>query len=288
MRPITVTVGPLAAASATAVASAQTAPTALSQLALNSTPTSGSSVAGFVGTGSISGNVLTVTATTSGAAAIGQVLSGLGVIYPVTIIGVGSVANTYVLSASQTLASTTIYGNQVTTLDTPRRMLVTASGADGGKIVTIIGTDWNNSVITENVTVVSSSTAQSNLDFKTVTNVYVSAATTGTISIGTSGVASSAWVRLDEYTTFPTAIQVSVTGAVNFTLQQTLQDPSSPTNPVQPYIISWINSADTNMVGATVSTQSSYTYAPALCKVTLNSGTGSCSMIVTQGATPSY
>lgn len=70
---------------------------------------------GAVITGSISGFTLTVTGITSGAIALGQTLSGAGITAGTTITsfgtGAGGVANglgTYTLSASQTVASTTI------------------------------------------------------------------------------------------------------------------------------------------------------------------------------------
>jgi len=70
---------------------------------------------GSVITGSISGNVLTVTAIASGAVSLGQTLSGTGVSPGTTIVGFltgagGNIneAGTYTVNISQTVASTTI------------------------------------------------------------------------------------------------------------------------------------------------------------------------------------
>jgi len=70
---------------------------------------------GAVFTGSISGNLLTVTAISSGAIALGQTLSGTGISAGTTIVafqsGAGgniNEAGTYTLNISQTVASTTI------------------------------------------------------------------------------------------------------------------------------------------------------------------------------------
>lgn len=70
---------------------------------------------GAVFTGSISGNILTVTAITSGAIALGQTLSGTGITTGTTIVafqsGAGGNINevgTYTLNISQNVASTTI------------------------------------------------------------------------------------------------------------------------------------------------------------------------------------
>jgi hypothetical protein len=72
---------------------------------------------GFSGTGSISTTTLTITATTSGALAIGSIISGTGVTAGTTItaFGTGTGGNgTYTVSASQTVASTTITAGTIT------------------------------------------------------------------------------------------------------------------------------------------------------------------------------
>jgi hypothetical protein len=302
MRAQTVTVGPLATASANNICTSQT-PSGANQLAIN-----GALATNFaVFTASISGNAMTVTAVTSGVIQIGQAISGLGVASGTVVTGpppgpgqtttVGG-AGTYTVSVAQTVNSTTLYANAVATLDTPRRVQLTTAGADAGKTMTITGTDWNGSTITEVLTAVSGGTSYTNLDFKTVTSIVSSATFAGAVTVGTNGIASSAWVRLDEYTPFPTAIQVSVTTAMGaaqtYTVQQTLQDPNSATNAVLPYQLVWINTVDTNVVAASTSQQSSYTYAPSLARVTLNynaptaATTGAVSAMFIQNASPSF
>jgi len=67
----------------------------------------------FVGTGSISGTVLTITAVTSGVLAVGSTLTGTGVTAGTTISSLGTgtgLTGTYNVSASQTVSSTTING----------------------------------------------------------------------------------------------------------------------------------------------------------------------------------
>jgi hypothetical protein len=69
-------------------------------------------------TGSISGTTLTVTAVTSGNIGIGSVISGTGITSGTTITALGSgtgSTGTYTVSASQTVASTTITGTIVPT-----------------------------------------------------------------------------------------------------------------------------------------------------------------------------
>ena len=286
MRAITVSVGPLAAANATNIASAQTVPSAGGQIGLNGSL----SATPFVGTGSISGNVLTITAVTSGVLRIGLPVQGLGSL-PGTVVtgiltGTGGIG-TYVVSGSQSVASTTIYGGAVATLDAPRRVLFTASANETGKNIVITGTDYGGSPISETVAAPNATTAQTVLSYATVTSVTLSAAA-GTISIGTSGVADSQWVRLDEYASAPVSIQTAVTGTANYTVQTAQQDPNSPLNPIAPGLMTWVNSLDATMVAASTSLPSAFANPPLWARVTLNSGTGSVAATFTQSGVAPY
>ena len=194
-------------------------------------------------------------------------------------------ANAICLSQTPTAAFTlngALATGGIATMDTPRRVLITTTANESAKIITIIGTGWNNEVLTELVTGPNATTAYTAMDFRTVRSITISSAAAGAITIGTNGVASSPWVRLDEYALPQVGIQATVTGTVSYTLQQTLQDPNAPVSPPLPYQVAWINSADAAAVNATTSIQSNYTYAPLWAKVTLNSGTGSVSAIYTQ------
>ena len=175
----------------------------------------------------------------------------------------------------------------VATLDTPRRVLFTFSGNESANTFTVTGTDWNNQVQVEPLAGTVAGTTYTATDFKTVTSIRATNGAAAAITVGTNTVASSAWVRLDEWSPFSTAIQCSVTGVVSYTVNQTLQDPNSPTNAVAPYALQWLTSADPAVVNATTTQQSSYTYAPAFARVTLNSGSGSVSAIFSQNASPS-
>src|ERR1700738_3979004 len=109
MRPTTVTVGPLASAATNNICTTQT-PAAGTTFALNGTLATNS----FQGTGSIAGNVLTISAVTSGIIAGGTRVSGVGVQANTVVMGpLGTTTNgagTYVVHVSQTVSSNTIYG----------------------------------------------------------------------------------------------------------------------------------------------------------------------------------
>ena len=159
----------------------------------------------------------------------------------------------------------------VATLDTPRRVLITTG--DTTHIFTITGTDVTGQVRSESSLV--SATYQSVIDYATVTSVSINGAATAAVTVGTNGVASSAWVRLDSWAAPQVGIGCDASGTVNYTIQETFDDPNSPTNPVTPTAVTWVSSADTNAVGASSSIQTFFPYAPTFARVLLNSGTGS-------------
>jgi hypothetical protein len=285
MRSITAQVGPLAAASANNICLSQT-PTA-GQLAINGSLASSA----FVGTASITNNVLTVTAVTSGALAIGMPVNGLGIAAGTVVTGLltgTGGTGTYVVSIIQTFSSGTIYGTPVATLDVARRVLITPAGNESSKTFTVVGTNASGLLQTEVIAGANATSFYTNLDFKTVTSISISANAAGAITVGTNAVASSPWVRLDEWANSTVAIQCSVTGTATYTLQQTLQDPNSPTDPVAPYSVAWLNSSDSAAVNATTTVQTSYQYAPVFARVTLTSGTGSVSSVFSQQSVVPY
>jgi len=170
----------------------------------------------------------------------------------------------------------------VAVLDAARRVLITAAGNESAKTFTITGTSYNGQTQSETVTGPNATTAQSVLDYKTVTSVVISAAAAGAITVGTNGVASSRWMRLDSWAFAQVGIQVDVSGTINYTVQQTFDDPNDATNPVSPANVVWVNSADSAVVSKAVDAQSFYAYAPTFIKITANSGDGSARLTAVQ------
>jgi hypothetical protein len=285
MRPVTVTVGPLAAASANNIATSQSL-AAAGQIALNGTLAS----AAFTGTGAITGNSLNVTTSSAGAIAQYQTLNGLGLAANTVVTGPPAqtgVFASYVISPSQTVASETLYGNAVATLDKPRRVLITSAGNDAGITFTVTGNTFGNTPVTEVVTGVSAAAVATVTDFATVTSILTSGSTASTVTVGTNGVAGSPWFRFDDYAPAPTSLECVATGTVNYTVQTSNTDPNINGGTVTVPGMSWISSLDTNVVGSTISAQSYFAYAPVFGRVLLNSGTGTLSATFTQsGVTP--
>lgn len=89
-------------------------------------------------------------------------------------------------------------------------------------------------------------------------------------------------VRLDEWAPGQVGLQVNVNGTVNYTVQSSMDDPNSPTNPVALGSMTWIDSSDTNVVAATTAQQSNFMFAPIWVRIVLNSGNGTVTMTVVQ------
>jgi len=179
-----------------------------------------------------------------------------------------------VAGAGNLVLNGSLVSGGVATLDGARRILFTTTANETTKTILLSGTNWASDLISETVTLVNNSTVASVLDYKTVTSAYCSAALTGNLSIGTNSVAASPWVRLDDYAPNGVAIQCTVSGTVNYTVQQTLDNPNDPSNPVLPAAMTWVASSDTNVVGATSTQQTNYNFNPVFARILLNSGTG--------------
>ena len=167
----------------------------------------------------------------------------------------------------------------VAIMDTPRRVLITTT--DTTTKFTINGLTPTNNALSETVIAVAGS-VQSSLDYAQVTSITVNQGTTAAVTVGTNGVASSAWVRLDEWSFPQVGIQCDVSGTVNYTVQSTMDDPNSPTAPVALSAVTWVNTSDAAAVAATAALQTNYLFSPLYVRVLLNSGTGSVTATVVQ------
>jgi hypothetical protein len=165
---------------------------------------------------------------------------------------------------------------------TSQRILFTPAGAEAtnGTIWTVTGTDWNGNVATETINGVNNpTTAQSVYDYSTVTQISVNKAQAGAVTVGTNGVASCRPIFLDTFAPAQVAVQVDVTGTVNATVQQTLDDPNGPSGYTA---VNWISHPDLNLVGLTGNVQGNYAYLPRCVRILLNSGTGSVTLTLIQ------
>lgn len=162
----------------------------------------------------------------------------------------------------------------VAVLDHPRRVLITSSGNDSGITFTLTGANSAGDTLTEVLAGSNGSSVYSVLDYKTLSSVVASGAAAGTVAIGTNGIGGSPWVMLDPWAPSAVAIQLTVSGTVDYTLQQTLDDPNDPTSPVAAAAVTWVDSADSSVVGASTTQQTNYAFAPRYARIKINSGTG--------------
>lgn len=174
-------------------------------------------------------------------------------------------------------AAVTAGTNGVATVDTVQRFLILTSGSnDTGITFTVTGTNAMGAV-SETITGASGAAAVSTVDFLTVISILTSGAVATTIKVGTRAtttVGGSQWVRFDSYGAMSeTSIQVTVTGTVNYTVQQTLQDPGSPTNAVGYSAVAWVNHPDSALVASAATAQGNYAYNPVWARVRCNSYT---------------
>ena len=111
-------------------------------------------------------------------------------------------------------------------LDVQRKVLFTFVGDETARTFTVTGTDESANVITEDVAGVNATTTSTELDFFTVTEISVDAATAAALTVGTSGVGASIPVPLD-YIQNPFSVSLGViigTGTVDVTVQFTFDD----------------------------------------------------------------
>ena len=195
---------------------------------------------------------------------------------PLTAASANNIATAQTISGASSVAiNGALASGGVATLDTPRRVLITSVGNDSGITFTVTGITFALAPVSETVTGTNASAVATNTDFAKVTSIVTSGSTAANITVGTNGVAGSQWVFLDQWSIPYTAIQCNVTGTVNYTVQQTLDDPNSATYPVTIPNVTWVNSNDPNVVAATTTQQTNYIFPPMFARVLLNSGTGS-------------
>jgi hypothetical protein len=291
MRPITVSVGPLAATSNLSGGAGSTSVTG-GQLPLGgSAPTGGAGTASYAGNCTIVGNVLTVVSTNTGAFQAGARLSGGGAA------GVGLQPNTTVLGPGPTPGTWIIYpavvgpytavntrANRVMTLDAPRQLVITNTEAAGNSF-TIWGTDAAGNPISETLAT-NGGNLTTQQSFLTVTQWAVALPMVGTALLSTAATASSALVMFDPYAT-PASItkQATLTGAATFSVQVSNDDPNAPGGP-PPGQMTWSNDPDATFVGATTNVEGSWAFVPLMARVLLTAGAGAVRLTFVQAGSP--
>lgn len=197
-------------------------------------------------------------------------------------------ANNIAQSQSPGAAAFTLNGSAVTsgvaTIDAAtstnsaigRRVIVTSAGNNSGINFLVTGKNASGNLVTDTFAGTNTGAAQSNLDFVTVTNVIGSAAVTGAVTVGTNGIGSSEWCTWNYMGNPPMNLAwvvELVSGAVNFTVQYTYDDPNGGSVPL---------AVDTAS-GALATTSDGSILTPVIAtRVLINSGTGVIKMRVVE------
>lgn len=98
-----------------------------------------------------------------------------------------------------------------------------------------------------------------------------------TISDASGGAKNSNPIIMDYHGRPEISLQTVVTGTVNYTIQQTLDNPNDSS-----VTATWFDHPDTNLVAATANKQGNYGYVPVAVRIRLNSGSGSVVFTVVQ------
>lgn len=98
-----------------------------------------------------------------------------------------------------------------------------------------------------------------------------------TLSDASLGALQSNPIIMDYHGRPEVSLQVTVSGTVNYTVQQTLDNPNAAD--VTP---TWFDHPDANLVAQTVNRQGNYAYIPVAVRLVLNSGSGSATITVVQ------
>ena len=103
----------------------------------------------------------------------------------------------------------------------------------------------------------------------------------------TAGTTYSSLVRMDTWANAQSIIQVNVTGTATYTVETSMDDPNSPTNPVAVGSMTWLNCADAAVVAKSASAQGVLVATPIFVRLKQTAGNGSCTMTIAQfGSVP--
>ncbi len=199
-------------------------------------------------------------------------------------------ANAIVTTVTPTSGLTLTLTSSPYTMDKPRRVLLTYGTEGTARTLTLTGTSRYGVSQSETLTapVGSGGTVNSVLDYATVTSIVSNSNFTNPITVGTSAIGSSPWVRFDGFADPAISIQCVVTGTVNYSVEQTLDDPDSPTAPVAINAMTWTTVSASGVVGASITAAGTITFVPTFLRVSTNTGTGSVAATFQQSGVAPY
>jgi hypothetical protein len=105
---------------------------------------------------------------------------------------------------------------------------------------------------------------------------------TVTTTDATAGTTYSRLVRMDSWASAQSAVQVTVTGTVNYTVETSMDDPNDPTSPVAQASMVWVSATDANIVAKTATASGVLVATPIFVRIKQTSGSGSTKMTIAQ------
>lgn len=102
------------------------------------------------------------------------------------------------------------------------------------------------------------------------------------------GTTYSSLVRMDTWANAQSIIQVNVTGTATYTVETSMDDPNSPTDPVAVGSMVWLNCADSAVVAKSASAQGVLAATPIFVRLKQTAGNGSCTMTIAQFSSVPY
>lgn len=172
----------------------------------------------------------------------------------------------------------TLATDGVASLDISRRVGIASAGDDTGITFTVTGTNRHGATISETVDGANAGTAETELDFATVTRVATSGATASTVEVGTTDQASSAWAPLDHYQTpFHVSVALQNVEGGTYDVEHTF-DPMMRRSPSDPPAVF----AHDSLTGQTGAEDGNYSFPIAAVRFTRTAGTAAAEMSVQQ------
>lgn len=200
-----------------------------------------------------------------------------------SITGLAASVNNIALAQTKGSAGTlTLNGALVTagvaTLTPTGRVSFASTGNIATVIFTITGTDRYGYNQTATVTGINNSTVATTVDFATITSIANSAAVGTNVTVGTNGVASTAWYPADYKRNGTVLIYVTLSAgaSLTYTVEMTPTNLNDQTLLIADQIAQAQNavvfpSSDTTVVAASANQVSNFITAPSGIRLTLNS-----------------
>jgi hypothetical protein len=166
-------------------------------------------------------------------------------------------------------------------LDPPRRVTITSAGDDSGLTFTVFGTTFGGAPIVEVIAGPNTTSVTGVYDFATITQISVDGATDD-VTVGFAQEGGSRWVRMDSWANAQSVVQVNTSGTVTYSVQTTMDDPNSSTDPVAITDVTWLDALDGNLVSEMADKSGFLAYTPTFVRLVASGGDGVAKMTIAQ------